>query len=337
MIRNGPVALACVLMSFVYGALARAQAPVDHRVEAKVNDKIITEYDVYKQAEGRLARLKQRGRSNLVQSRNALRRLARMELIEEKLQEIEGSRLAESNPLVKDHLERAVREEIEKRRLEFGGENNLRDFVELNMKLTYREFKQKLYDYMLREMVQQRFISDKLNVTPAEMQEFYRKNILFYQAPAEVNYSQIYLPYDGAEQKEEQLALAARLAERARKGESFAVLAKNDSASSLAGTTPSDKLIPLDHLAPTLQKALRNLEPGQVSEPVETDGAIRVFRMNRKKPAKTIPFQDVQDAIETQLKKQKRDREYERLLNRLWQENYVWIRGQGRVLERPRL
>jgi peptidyl-prolyl cis-trans isomerase SurA len=316
-------ALVCL---FALAASSAARAAV---IEAIVNDEIITTQDLLKQAKthGEWAKADAGGQT-------ALLRAALQELIESKLIEAEGKRHVDANPLLKDHIERAVQQEIEKQRVQFRGENNLRDHIEKTYAMTYTEYRKKLWQDQVRRFVVERDVTVGITVRPSEMRDYYEKHRSRFRKSAAATYRVIYLRAGPRDDREAQRRLAADLVRRARAGEDFSGLSRDFStgAGEAAGLREN---VPLDDLAETLRKAIQSLKPGEVSEPVEADDAIRILKIESFTPEEVQPFEQVQEDIHQIVRDLRWKERYVDLVKRLWRQNYVWVRGAGRLAEPP--
>jgi len=332
--RNGP---AWVLGMAIAAAVAvGARSAPGGAIEAKVNNRIITTNDILTQAKGRLKHLAERKAPDLETQTRALLKSALRELIESKLLEDEGERVAKGFPKVKDLVKRAVREEIEKERREYGGEGKLRDYVEGKLKLTYSEYKKRLRLDQLRRLVLQRDVYRNIVIRPSEMRDHYNKNTGSYRTPARATFRVIHLGLESKEDLPKQLKRAEELTRRARGGEKFRVLVKDYSTGPRVEEGGKRENVVLDHLTKPLREALKKMRPGHVSDPVVSDDAIRILKLDDVVAEKVRPFDEVQQEIRSGLSRRKRARKYVRLMGRLWRENYVWIRGLGRVRKRPK-
>ena len=299
-------------------------------IEAKVNDQIITTRDVLGQGHGRLQQLASQKLPDYSQQAEELGRTALRELIEAKLLEAEGEKLIKDRPLAKDFIERAVREEIEKQRLQFRGEGNLRDHIEEKMNLTYTEYRKRLWSDRLRGLILDKEVRVGLLVQPFEVREYYEKHRADFLDHGKVLYRQISLGVSTLADLPRQRRLADELVRRARQGESFEVLAKDYSSG--GSHAPPKEPVVLSGLSEPLRNALIRMQPGEVSDPIVAEHAIWILALRKLEPE---PFQEVQSKIGDILRRNKRTARLAALTDRLWRENYVWIRGVGRVTKMP--
>ncbi|HRU05777.1 MAG TPA: peptidyl-prolyl cis-trans isomerase, partial [Candidatus Brocadiia bacterium] len=294
-------ALAWVAWALAGAALAvEATPPARHTVEAQVNGRVITTRDVYRQVESRWKELirgkdqaEKAGRPyDLEQLMNEAWIEARRELVEESLLTEAGERLAKDHSKVTEWVNDQVRQDIEKQRLDLGGESKLRDYVEQQRGLSYPEYLKRLREFQYRRVVLAREVYRGAPLRPAEIEEYYRQNLDRFREPAEVRFEQILLRVDRRESLESQYGLAREIAERIRAGEKFEDLAKALSEDR-APARDGEGALPwrrLDTLAKPLRLALAKMKPGEISDPVviqlpggESWGEVRVVKLVERK------------------------------------------------------
>jgi len=111
-------------------------------------------------------------------------------------------------------------------------------------------------------------------------------------------------------------AKAAAIAERARKGEDFAKLAKELSAD--AGTkAQGGDLGWMTHSNAPFEDALFGLQPGAISDPVKSDFGYSVIKLEEIRPATVRPFDAVRDELAADLKTRKAEQSFYDRANRL--------------------
>jgi len=320
---------------------AEATPPARHIVEAQVNDRVITTRDVYRQVESRWKELI-RGKDQAEKAGRPyeLDRMmteawneARRELVEESLLTEAGERLGKDHSRVAEWVNDQVRQDIEKQRLDLGGESKLRDYVEQQRGLTYPEYMKRLREFQFRRVVLAREVYRGAPLRPADLEEYYRKNLDRFREPAEVRFEHIVLRVDKRESLEAQYGLAKELADRIRKGDKFEDLAAALSEDR-APARDGEGALPwrrLDSLAKPLRAALAEMKPGEVSDPVviqlpggQSWGEVRIVRLAERKDERVTPFTAAQDKLSEEMETAARARRYRELINRLLDMSYVW-------------
>lgn len=126
----------------------------------------------------------------------------------------------------------------------------------------------------------------------------YRSNPERFQAPERMRASHILL---GLEERseEEALELAHELIQRVEDGEDFEALAREYSDDASVSRDGGDLgFFAREQVAPEFADAAFALrEPGELSDPVETDFGVHVIRLEERREAGILPFEDVRQRL----------------------------------------
>ncbi len=143
---------------------------------------------------------------------------------------------------------------------------------------------------LLWQKLSLRKLRSRVNVSQAELQEgldqFTRK-----QNRREYALSEIVLPITDSSKRAEIKALAVHIISEIRKGAEFGVFARQFSSSSTALQGGDAGWIPEERLDAESIKALRNTGEGKITEPVESDSAIRIYKLNRRFDPKDVELE----------------------------------------------
>ena len=324
------LALGMVLVSGV-----AAQLEGDNQVEAVVNDKVITRYDI-------LQGIKKDG-IQFEELPESERRLLFEQRLRDKVLEI--LRL-EATKKAGVQLSPEALEENKQRYIEsIGTRAAFQDFLR-QKGLTEQEFN----DQFRRDQEAAAWLSvvsgvgvrgGRLNrtfrprfdltVTPRELREYYRKHKddeFTLKDEAVVRVIQIYFNRnrrgDRARKRQLMLGLKQKLATRA----DFAVLAKKHSehvskdAGGLIGKVEKGKG---DLLVEPVEKAVFGPEarPGDVLGPIEFVNAFWLVRVEAKTEARVVPFEEAQQLIRLEIQQEKRAKATRRVLLELVKQAYV--------------
>ena len=178
----------------------------------------------------------------------------------------------------------------------------------------------------LRTMLQQQHwmqsqIKDGDKIAEADAKKFYDSNTEEFKNPEQVKASHILFlvnkddSEDVAKQKE---AAAKKAAARAKKGEDFNKLAKELSEEPGAKESGGDLgFFAKDRMVPEFADAAFSQKPGAISDPVKTQFGWHVIKVTEKKPAGTVPFEEVKDQITAYLKSAKQREAVQAVLKKL--------------------
>ena len=134
-----------------------------------------------------------------------------------------------------------------------------------------------------------------IDVSPEDQKKFYADNQSQFR---EARVRMIYVPFTNALTEEQAKTKAAAITKRAKAGEDFVKIAKensDDQASAGADfTVRATSSQPPEHM----RKVLLNLAPGTISDPLRHDNGYYVFRVEA---SDVLPFDKVRDEIYKQI------------------------------------
>ena len=168
----------------------------------------------------------------------------------------------------------------------------------------------------IRKMLQQQRwlesqLTGKTEVTEEEAKKFYEENKTEFTQPETVKASHILFRVNKEDSEEvvNQKLKAAQGAEaRAKKGEDFTALAKELSEEPGAKESGGDLgFFPKDRMVPEFAEAAFSEKVGEVSNPVRTQFGWHVIKVTEKKPAGTLPYDEVKSQVMTYLKSKKQE------------------------------
>jgi peptidyl-prolyl cis-trans isomerase SurA len=75
-----------------------------------------------------------------------------------------------------------------------------------------------------------------------------------------------------------------------------------------------------------IQKAIQDLAPGQMSEPVASPLGMHIIRVDERKPAQYRPYEEVQEDIRSAVFQQKSEDAYQAWIKDLKDQSYIEVR-----------
>jgi parvulin-like peptidyl-prolyl isomerase len=169
------------------------------------------------------------------------------------------------------------------------------------------DLKRNIERSVLRRQVLQRELESKMTVPEAEVRADYDAHLADYTREPSVTLQEIFVKGEGPEARE----AAAALASRARAGEDFGALARENSQGGTAQQGGDLGTLARGDLSPELQKVAFALAPGAVSEPVAQGGGYRLLKVVEKKDGSVVPFAEAKDEIVRRLSQQRMSSAYE--------------------------
>jgi len=151
---------------------------------------------------------------------------------------------------------------------------------------------------MIQEMIDRKFRLF-LEVTDQEATVFFEENKEKYVIPEKVHLYQIFFPFepdaDEAE-KAKAKAEAESVLKELRDGTSFLQYAKAEEMADYVN---------VDSLRPFVAAAIAPLEPGEISDLIETPAAYFIFKLNDRRQARRATYEDAKAEIKSYLLQQK--------------------------------
>jgi peptidyl-prolyl cis-trans isomerase C len=203
--------------------------------------------------------------------------------------------------------------------------------------MTLDQFKVKTLEQLVWQTVLDRNLRPKFTVTEEDVAKFYKENPSKFEKPEIVKVNQILIstldPSTKPPQqlpdavKAEKLGLAKKVKDRADKGEDFAALAKEFSDDPGTKNTGGEISFPrgTGRIPLEFEAAAFSLEPGKISDVVNTTLGYHIIKFNEKTPAEMIPLDKVHDELKKGLESQEIQKRIPDFVEELKKENNVEI------------
>ena len=163
-------------------------------------------------------------------------------------------------------------------------------------------------------------VDPKAKVSDAEIKKYYEKNRERFRVPERFRAAHILVkvPPD-ADEKTRRAAKEKidRLLEEIRQGADFAAVAKKNSDCPSKSRGGNLGTFRRGRMVKPFQDALEKLEPGQISEVVQTRFGYHIIRRGKGIPAKQIPFAKIEARLRRQLVAQKKQEVLDGILEKL--------------------
>lgn len=193
-------------------------------------------------------------------------------------------------------------------------------------RMTMDDWREETKNRLIVNLMRRREVIDRVVITPRAVRDVYESRAAEYQLPEQIRLSMIVLHKgttadDQAVKKKE----AARIREKLLAGGNFAELAKASSEGYKAAEGGDQGWMDPKTLRKELAAAVATLEPGRISDVIETDDDFYILKVEAKKNASIVPFDDVRSQIEAELRKAEEVRMYKAWIERLKRKFYVKI------------
>ncbi len=203
--------------------------------------------------------------------------------------------------------ETTVDEQMTKVKKRFPSEDKYKDMLK-GMKLTESELKSQLKkNLVIKQFVEKQF-EQNAKVSDKEIRTYYDSNQGAFKQPEQVKASHILIKVAPGAKKEEKAAARKKIMtvqERLKKGEDFAVVAKEVSEGPSGARGGDLGYFGRGQMVKPFEEVVFVLKPGEVSDIVETDFGYHLIKCADKKPGGTIAYKDVKDRLSQYLTQQK--------------------------------
>jgi peptidyl-prolyl cis-trans isomerase SurA len=303
--------LICLLFIFI----TSTKAETIDKIIAKVNDEIITLYDLQKLKTTMSAYPDvYETYMNLETEKEKNYFLLDM-LINDKLivQEIKKYGITASENEVKTAIE------------DIASQNNM-SYEEFIKTVLMRGIKKPDYKEMIKKQIGKmkfygRFINSKVTITNKEILTFFRNNRNFLKSNQKISFFHIlFLKND--DETDEASKLASEFLKRIKEGGAFekeaALIAENPVVKVTGKVTAKRRELAMEFAA-----TINELEPGEVSGIIENDAGYNVIMLN---DVEKIALDSYKDRIRQQIQDEKREEIYKSIIGRLRQEYSIEVR-----------
>jgi peptidyl-prolyl cis-trans isomerase SurA len=321
-----PILLTALCSLELAGAAGRAAStdslPADGYA-AIVNDRVITVGDVMEFIQaGDLQMRDEFAGAELTRRRQEAFKAALDLLIEQALIVEEFKKIGGSIPdrVVDDRINEFIFERFDNDRAKF-----LAALAE--EQLTLDDWRRRVRERLIVSILRRQEVNDRVKITPAALRSAYESRGDAWRVPERVRLRLIVLrvPEDDPDEAERLRQLAIRARGRILAGEPFEDLAREISQDSKAPAGGDWGWREPSALAPELRTAVESLAPGQVSDVIETPGAIYLALVEAREAERRRSFDEVRAELERELRQAEAERLYRRWIERLRRKYFVQV------------
>ncbi len=312
MIRTLTALAACLLL--MLGVCQAEETVVE--IVAVVNNEAITDYQLNR----RIEELSRNGGAQLAMPE--LRQKALDSLIEESLVRQRAEELGME--VSDEEMEAAIRDIRQQNDLTMEQLESALQAQGISMD----EYREQLREQIIRYKVIGREVRDRSEITGEEIREYFRTHIDDYRRAPTVRLSRITIAVpEGASPEEVEKArkMAEKAVERIRDGEDFTDVFLDLSADPAVSGGDMGTFAE-GELAPVFDRAVRDLEQGEVSSAVKFQDSFYIFRVEAKKPGEIRKFDQVKEQIRETLLEQQSANQLDEWKKELREKAYIEMR-----------
>ena len=219
---------------------------------------------------------------------------------------------AKATPADKDKAKESAEKFIAESRKSFPSEEKFLERLKLNKINSVDELEKKLTTEALPNLVLDREMKAQVTVSDTDIKKFYNDNPSKFEQPEQVRASHILIgtkdtdgkDLDDAKKAEKRKQIEALL-KRAKAGEDFAKLAKENSEDPGSKDNGGEYIFPRGQMVPEFETAAFGLKKtNDISDVVTTTYGYHIIKLSEKIPAKTITLAEVSDKIKDFLTRQ---------------------------------
>lgn len=189
--------------------------------------------------------------------------------------------------------------------------------------MTYEKFREQEKERFIVEAMRNKNIASEIIISPYKIETYYAENPDKFKMEDQARIRLIVLNKSGNAEGPNARALAEEILVQLKGGASFAEMASTYSQGAeraKGGERPWDVI---SGLRPELSEAIARLEPGQVSDVIETADSCYLVKVEEKKAAHVRPLAEVRDQIERDLMVMERERLAKQWVERLKKKTFV--------------
>jgi parvulin-like peptidyl-prolyl isomerase len=154
-----------------------------------------------------------------------------------------------------------------------------------------------------------RIRADAADVRDAEVEQFYEDNEDRLTLPEQVRVRHILLTWKPMGTQDDRAAIRKQMEpilERARAGEDFAALAREFSEDSATKGNGGDTgFFYRGTMVPAFEQIAFSLQPGEVSDPVDTVFGVHILKLEGRQEARLLPLEEVREQLRDHVREEK--------------------------------
>jgi len=183
-----------------------------------------------------------------------------------------------------------------------------------------------LKEQLILFTLESREVRNGVMVSDNDLRRFYERHLTLFMLPEEHRISQILLLTRKSESRKDLRARALEVYDQLKKGAAFDDLALRYSDAPDATRGSALGFIRQGEMELPIERAVAALQPGQISDLVETDEGIHIIRLEEKKTAQFRPLEEVKNELQGLVFQQKSADRYQRWLTDMKSKAYIEVK-----------
>ncbi len=186
--------------------------------------------------------------------------------------------------------------------------------------LTISDLNKKIINQLKAKYIVDIEIRQKIFVNPQDVTQYYNSHSKEFERKAKYDLQSIYVSFENGGVQEARTK-AAQARSKLMAGDDFDKVFKEYSQGPSVGSIEQGQMVP------AIENVVFNLKLGEVSDLVEVDGGIYVFKVTGILPGRVESLQEAKDRIYSILFDEQFRKRFEEWINKLQKKNYVEIRA----------
>jgi len=243
------------------------------------------------------------------------------QLIEDKLI------LQEAHKIGMPATDEEVAERLEQIKSQFSSSEEFKSAL-ASQGLTVVDLKEKYREQLIKEKMVNREVRSRVSVTPIEIALFYEKNEDDFNLPAQVKVMTIMIRKSEAdpESNTDSLKKIKMIELKMAEGEDFTKLAREYSQDPSAVDGGDMGYINKGQMMKKIDEVIFSLQPGEISETIETPVGYHVFKIVEVKEAGAESFDEARMQIENYLFQEKAKERFDEWMTNLKENAYISVK-----------
>ncbi len=315
-----------VLLGLMAAGVALASdIKIVEQIVAKVNGEIVTATDLAHNRRQLEEALRQQGMSG-ERLENELKTREKDGLRDR----IDGLLLVQEAKQLEINVEGDVTKRLAEiqRNAKISDQDKFHDYIREQTGMSFEDFRQEIRNDLLKQRLLGQEVGSKINVPRAEIEKYYEEHKNEFMRDERVFLSEILISTTGKDEKEiPALEKKAKdLAERARRGERFTDLAKDNSDADSAQAMGVVGSFTRSQLSAQLANIVFAQDRGFVTDPVRIPNGFLILRVDEKHTAGLASLDEVQNEIQQKLFEPKFEPAVREFLTKLRTDAFLEIR-----------
>ncbi len=303
-----------VVIIAIFVTQANARGPINDTIVAIVNSEVITLKDLSNYIASIRSELKieNKSQAEIQEIMAEYEQKGIDKLIEDKLILAAGE---EKGIIIRDEI---IDKRVKEIRSKYPTEDMFLKILD-TQGMTVSDLRKKLTNQLKAKFIVDLEVREKIFVNPQDVTKYYNNHTDEYERKTRYSMQSIYISYDNKTRQQANNAIAEARA-KLMSGEDF------DTINQKYSETPSIGTIEQGQLVPALEDQIFKLKLGELSDPIEVDGGVYLFKVIGISPGRQQLLKEVKEDVYNKLFDQQFEAKFKEWVEKLRNKAYVEIK-----------